>query len=98
MTAFADYIVPVALRLMGITTYSKELEHAINTYQLIPRDSRWEIEIRAHCLYATALMTDEINKLRSANMQIIIPQVDARLWTHYHTTTWPHHLTQTIMY
>jgi hypothetical protein len=43
-------------------------------------------------------MTDEINKLRSPNMQIIIPQVDARLWTHYHTTTWPHHLTQTIMY
>ena len=98
MTAFADYIVPVALRLMGITSYSKELEHAINTYQLIPRDSRWEIELRAHCLYATALMTDEINKVRAANMQIIIPQVDARLWTHYHTTTWPHHLTQTIMY
>ena len=98
MTAFADYIVPVALRLMGITAYSKELEHAINTYQLIPRDSRREIELRAHCLYATALMTDEINKLRPANMQIIIPQVDARLWTHYHTTTWPHHLTQTIMY
>jgi hypothetical protein len=98
MTAFADYIVPVALRLMGITSYSKELEHAINSYQLIPRDSRWEIELRAHCLYATALMTDEINKLRPPNMQIIIPQIDARLWTHYHTTTWPHHLTQTIMY
>ncbi len=98
MTAFADYIVPVGLRLMGITSYSKELEHTINTYQLIPRDSRWEIEIRAHCLYATALLADEINKLRPANMQIIIPQVDARLWTHYHTTTWPHHLTQTIMY
>jgi hypothetical protein len=98
MTAFADYIVPVALRLMGITSYSKELEYAINAYQLIPRDSRWEIELRAHCLYATALMTDEINKLRPANLRIIIPQVDARLWTHYHTTTWPHHLTQTIMY
>jgi hypothetical protein len=83
---------------MGITSYSKELEHAINTYKLIPRDSRWEIELRAHCLYATALMTDEINKLRPANLQIIIPQVDARLWTHYHTTMWPHHLTQTIMY
>ena len=26
------------------------------------------------------------------------PQVDARLWTHYHTTFWPHHLTRTIMY
>lgn len=98
MTAFADYIVPVALRLMGITSYSKELEHAVNTYQLIPRDSRWEIELRAHCLYATALLREEINKLRPADSQVIIPQIDARLWTHYHTTTWPHHLTRTIMY
>jgi len=98
MTAFADYIVPVALRLLGITSYSKELEHAINTYQLIPRDSRWEIEIRAHCIYSSALLREEINKLRSPDKQVIIPQIDARLWTHYHTTTWPHHLTKTIMY
>jgi hypothetical protein len=98
MTAFADYIVPVALRLLGITSYSKELEHAINTYQLIPRDSRWEIELRAHCIYSTALLREEINKLRSPDTQVIIPQIDARLWTHFHTTTWPHHLTKTIMY
>jgi Queuosine salvage protein len=98
MTAFADYIVPVALRLMGMTSYSPALEHAINTYQLIPRDSTQEIEIRAHCLYATALLREEINKIRPPEMQVIIPQIDARLWTHYHTTLWPHHLTRTIMY
>ena len=98
MTAFADYIVPVALRLMGMTSYSPALEQAINSHQLIPRDSRQEIEIRAHCLYATALLTDEINKIRGPEEQIIIPQIDARLWTHYHTTSWPHHLTETIMY
>jgi hypothetical protein len=84
MTAFADYIVPVALRLMGMTSYSPALEHAINSHELVPRDSRQEIEIRAHCLYATALLADEINKLRSPEEQIIIPQVDARLWTHFH--------------
>ena len=110
MTAFADYIVPVGFRLLGITSYSNDLEHAINTYQLIPRDSRQEIEIRAHCLYATALLTEEINRLRAAGPpsasahsnetmpQVITPQIDARLWTHYHTTAWPHHLTKTIMY
>jgi hypothetical protein len=98
MTAFADYIVPVALRLMGMTSYSPSLEHAINTYQLIPRDSPQEIEIRAHCIYATALVREEINKIRPPEMQVIIPQIDARLWTHYHTTFWPHHLTRTIMY
>jgi hypothetical protein len=98
MTAFADYIVPVVLRLLGITSYSPELENAINTYQLIARDSRREIEIRAHCLYATALLPEEVNKFRGPKEQVIIPQIDARLWTHYHTTSWPHHLTQTIMY
>jgi Potential Queuosine, Q, salvage protein family len=98
MTAFADYIVPVGLRLMGMTSYSPALEHTINSFQLIPRDSRQEIEIRAHCLYATALLAEEVNKLRPPDQQVIIPQIDARLWTHYHTTSWPHHLTQTIMY
>lgn len=98
MTAFADYIVPVALRLLGIMSYSTELERAINTYQMIPRDSRREIEIRAHCIYATALLCEEVNNIRPKDKQIIIPQIDARLWTHYHTTWWPHHLTKTIMY
>jgi hypothetical protein len=98
MTAFADYIVPVALRLHGLTSYSERLEKAINSHQLIPRDFRWEVEIRAHCIYATALLTEEINKLRPAATQVIIPQIDARFWTHFHTTTWPHHLARTIMY
>ncbi|MFZ0618971.1 MAG: queuosine salvage family protein [Candidatus Acidiferrales bacterium] len=98
MTAFADYIVPVALRLMGMTSYSPALDQAINTYQMIPRDSTQEIELRAHCIYATALLSEEINARRAAIAQVIIPQIDARLWTHYHTTAWPHHMTRTIMY
>lgn len=98
MTAFADYMVPVGLRLMGMTSYSPALEQAINSHQLIARDSPWEVEIRAHCVYATALLSEAINTLRPADRQIIVPQVDARIWTHYHTTFWPHHLTKTIMY
>ncbi len=98
MSAFADYIVPVALRLLGITSYSVELENAISSYQMISRDSPWEVEIRAHCIYASALLTEEINQLRPPDRQIINPQIDARLWTHYHTTWWPHHLTKTVMY
>ena len=98
MSAFADYIVPLALRLLGITGYSPALESAINSYQMFPHDSPWEVEIRAHCIYGSALLTEEINRLRPPDQQIIIPQIDARLWTHYHTTWWPHHLTKTIMY
>jgi hypothetical protein len=98
MTTFPDYIVPVALRLLGVNSYSPGLEHAIDSYQLIPRDSTEEVEIRAHSIYATALLREEINKVRPADLQVIIPQVNERLWTHYHTTFWPHHLTKTIMY
>jgi hypothetical protein len=98
MTAFADYIVPVGLRLMGVTSYSEKLENAINSYTLIPRDSAWEVEIRAHCIYATALLCQEINKKRPPENKIIIPQIDSRFWLPYHTTSWPHHLTKTIMY
>jgi len=98
MSAFADYIVPAGLRVLNILSYSPALEKTINTYQMVPRDSTQEIEIRAHTLYATALLREEINKLRPHDLQVIIPQIDARLWTHYHTTFWPHHLTRTIMY
>jgi len=98
MTAFADYILPVALRLMGIFTYSPALSEAVEQRHLIPRDSTQEIEIRAHTLYATALLTEEINQRRPTDRQVIIPQIDARLWTHYHATFLPHHLTRTIMY
>lgn len=98
MTAFADYIVPAALRILGITTYSQALERAIQTHQIIRRDSHWEIEIRAHCIYAADLLAAEINRIRPADKQIVVPQIDFRLWSHYHTTWWPHHLTKTIMY
>jgi hypothetical protein len=83
---------------MGITSYSPALENSIQSHQLIARNSTQEVEIRAHTLYATALLADEINKVRAPDQQILIPQIDARLWTHYHTTRWPHHLTKTIMY
>jgi hypothetical protein len=97
-TAFADYILPVALRLMGIIQYSASLEAAINSHQIIPHNSKEEIEIRSHTIYATALLRREINRRRAIERRVLIPHIDARLWTHYHTTLWPHHLTRTIMY
>jgi hypothetical protein len=98
MTAFADYIVPAALRILDVLVYTPDLDRRISEGQEIPRDSDEEIEIRAHTVYATALLAEEINRLRPSSMQVIIPQVDARLWLSYHTTHWPHHRTRTIMY
>ncbi len=98
MSAFADYIVPVALRLMRVLEYTDELERRIAAGDEIPRDSDEEIEIRAHTLYATALLTEAVNHRRPADARLVIPQLDYRLWKTYHATSWPHHRTRTIMY
>lgn len=98
MTAFADYIVPLALNVMGILEYTPDLESRIAGGVLIERDSDEEIEIRAHTLYATALLTDAINAERPGDHHVVIPQVDYRLWSAYHATFRPHHLTRTVMY
>src|SRR5215210_3362435 len=90
MTAFADYIVPAGLQAMGILSYSDELDAAIRAGRLIDPDSAEEVEIRAHTIYAVARLAEEVNRHREPGAQVIDPQIDARLWTHFHTTTWPH--------
>ena len=98
LTAFADYIVPVGLRVLGIFRYSDALERAIAEGTLIGAGSPWEVELRAHTIYATALLTDEVNALRPPELQVIVPQIDARFWVPFHKTHRPHHLTRTIFY
>jgi hypothetical protein len=98
LTAFADYIVPVGLRVMGIFEYAPELENQINSLQEVERDSDAEIELRASSIYCIALLTDEINNRRPNMTPLLMPQVDFRFWKTYHATHWPHHLTKTVMY
>ena len=98
MTAFADYIIPVALNQMDITAYTPGLNQKIAQGELIEKDSLEEIEIRAVTLFVTAKLTEEINKLKSNEEKIIIPQLDFRLWTEFHANDEPHHLTKTTMY
>jgi hypothetical protein len=98
LTAFADYIVPAALRILGICRYSEALERAIQEGRLIEAGSPWEVELRAHTIYACNELCDLINELRPPELQVIVPQMDARLWVPFHRTHWPHHLTRTIFY
>ena len=98
LTAFADYIVPAALRVLGITRYSGELEAAVHEGRLIEAGSPWEVEIRAHTIYACDELARRINDLRPPELRVIVPQVDARLWVPFHRTHYPHHLTRTIYY
>lgn len=98
LTAFADYIVPLALRVLGILKYSPELENTIQSRKLIAAGSPQEVEIRALSLWAVHLLTKAVNRLRPAGLQVIEPVIDGRLWTHYHESHYPHHLTVTTAY
>jgi hypothetical protein len=98
LTAFADYIVPVGMRVTKIFEYVPALEEQINSLTEVPRDSQAEIELRANSIYAIARLTEEINKRRPGMEPLLQPQVDFRFWKTYHATHWPHHLTKTVMY
>jgi hypothetical protein len=98
ISAFADYIVPVALRVTGIFSYSPELEDKITHGVEIPANSPEEIELRAGSLFVIARLTEEVNALRPGMTPLLQPQVDFRFWKAYHATHFPHHLTKTRMY
>jgi len=98
LTAFADYIVPAALHAMGVLRYSEELDGAIREGVPIEAGSPWEVELRAHTVYACSQLCERVNELRPPELQVIAPQIDARLWLPFHKTHAPHHLTRTIYY
>jgi hypothetical protein len=98
LTAFADYIVPAALRILGILRYSDELERAVVAGEPIEAGSSQEVELRAHTIYATVLLCDRVNELRPPELRVIVPRIDARLWVPFHKTHAPYHLTRTIYY
>ena len=98
MTAFADYIIPVALESFGIVKYSSGLKENIDLGILIDKDSIEEIEIRSTSIYVTAKLTELINNYKNEEEKIIIPQLDFKLWSDFHADERPHHLTKTIMY
>lgn len=98
ISAFADYIVPVGLRVTDIFQYSPELEKTIMTGKEVPANSDEEIELRASSIFVIARLTDEINALREGMTPLLQPQVDFRFWKSYHATHFPHHLTVTRMY
>ena len=70
--------------VMGVLRYSDELSHAIAEGQLIEAGSSWEVELRAHTINACSLLCDRVNALRPPELQVIVPQIDARLWLPFH--------------
>ena len=57
LTAFADYILPAALRVLGIISYSSRLEESIQQRRLLEKGGGQEVEIRAFTLWACHRLT-----------------------------------------
>jgi hypothetical protein len=98
LTAFADYIVPMGLRAMGIIRYSEPLAAAIDSWTPIEAGSSWEVEIRAATVWACHLLAEAVSELRPPELRVIDAQIDARFWLFFHKTHAAHHLTNTIYY
>ena len=60
LTAFADYKIPQILRNLKIINYSDELATKVDALQLIDKDSKEEVEIRAVTVWAVELIKQEL--------------------------------------
>ena len=98
LTAFADYIVPAALRALGVLRYSEALAHAVDTWTPIEAGSPWEVEIRAATVWACHGLALACTALRPPELAVVDAQIDARLWLPFHGGPLRHHLTRTIYY
>ena len=86
----ADYQLPKVLEYYGFIKYSEELKNIINKEILIPKGSRFEIEIRA----ATVLACQKLCEVTNLN----IAQIDIFFWGSRNITKTPFHLCATTDY
>ncbi|HEX7041985.1 MAG TPA: queuosine salvage family protein [Patescibacteria group bacterium] len=81
--AIADYQLPRALKSLGILKYNPELSNLVDNWQIIPKGSSMEGEIRASTVVAIQKMMDEINTKRLQNKlpSINMCHMDFWLWS-----------------
>jgi hypothetical protein len=86
----ADYQVPKVLNFFGFVKYSEGLYNTINNDILIPKGSKYEIQIRA----ATVLACQNICEVTGWNSS----EIDTWFWTQRKDAKTPFHLTITTDY
>ncbi|MBI4162565.1 MAG: hypothetical protein HY513_02685 [Candidatus Aenigmarchaeota archaeon] len=65
---FADYKLPQLLRAYGVLEYSQELADKVDDYELIPKESNEEIEIRAGTIWGVELIRQILNSHTSIEL------------------------------
>jgi hypothetical protein len=98
----SDYVVPRTLRGMDILQYSDDLAYLVDHQGVLPRDSDYEIAIRAKTVEAMVLLLDSINERREHNRlpAVTMSELDYYMWEteagKYRDQK--HHLTLTTAY
>lgn len=97
LTAFADYKLPQLFRDEGITIYTHKLSKKIDSFELLEKDSREEIEIRGGTIFVVELLKEALFKL---GVNLSSPAIDNILWTEAKArpNMKMHNLTKTIYY
>lgn len=86
----ADYQVPKMLEYMGCINYSSDLKSMIESYQLIPKHSQIECEIRSANIIAVKALCEQTGWN--------VADIDAYFFMRRHETDRPFHLTITTDY
>lgn len=77
LPVYPDYMLPRVFRHAGIMNYSEELATAIDSRQLVPKESRWELAIR----WATVYCGDRLAEaLQARGVEVSTPALDYALW------------------
>ena len=77
LPVYPDYMLPRVLRHYGVMVYTPELANAIDSRQLIEKESPWELGIR----WATVFSGDRLaDALRARGVAVSTPALDYALW------------------
>lgn len=108
LTMFADYRVPVVLKVLGILSYSDALESCIQDQREVPAGSDPECEIRAATIVAVEHIRQRLaerlqksGSLSSDPADVLAIHIDWQLWEageRSRAVHPPHHRTRTIYY
>jgi len=95
-TIFADYGIPAGLVSYGVLEYNPPLQNQIESRNMIPENSKVEVEIRASTVIAGELIQKEI--YNQSNKEISMVILDYLLWQMRNDEDTIAHITETTAY
>lgn len=77
LPVYPDYMLPRVFRHYGIMVYNEDLASAVDSRQLVPKESPWELAIRWGTVYCGDRLAEA---LRDRGVDVSTPALDYALW------------------